>query len=297
MGALDGGWRLAGERFEKPHKPPRKPPKPPRPGPPGSAGLDRIRSSQSAIVKQLDATVFSSKTEPHRSLRRRCYRCDTVVEPRSRTSGFVKMQPARVAASAPEYRKGAFAIIPAAWRATFEQWMENIRDWWKSRHTHPASCGGAPDSGVHLHQVQAPVGRTRGPEGCPKNCRRWVEQVRRAGHLVFSSWRAVREVLGCGPRETRQDLERSIRGHTLVTGPEICSSGGRADADVGCCYHSWITAAIWHRVSARHGSATRSTARVEVVAGQRGSIARSSSCSAHVRALELIAGSRSAQTS
>src|SRR5437773_3387525 len=80
----------------------------------------------------LKAQGLLEKVEPHQHAVRHCYRCDTVVEPRLSDQWFVKMRPlAELVLKA--YRDKKFRIVPERWHATFEHWMENIRDWNISR--------------------------------------------------------------------------------------------------------------------------------------------------------------------
>src|SRR6267143_5049329 len=99
--------------------------------PPALRGLDRFEA-RNKIVEMLRDQGLLEKIEPHRHALRRCYRCDTIVEPRLSDQWCVKMQPLAEPVLA-EYRRGAFRMIPERWRATFENWMEHIRDWNISR--------------------------------------------------------------------------------------------------------------------------------------------------------------------
>ena len=173
-------------------------------------GLDRF-DARKKIVKMLGDLLV--KTEPHRHSVRRCYRCDTVVEPRLSDQWFVKMKPLAEPVLA-EYRKGSFAIIPERWKATFEHWMENIRDWNISRqlwwgHRIPVfTCTKCK------HQWADRVD----PKQCPK-CGGPVEQDPDVLDTWFSSWLWPFATFGW-PKNT-PDLERFYPGHTLVTAPEI----------------------------------------------------------------------------
>src|SRR5438552_10565999 len=99
--------------------------------PPDLVGIDRFEARKK-IVKQLEREGLLVKTEQHHHSVRRCYRCDTVVEPRLSDQWFVKMKPLaeRVMQG---YAAGEFHIVPERWNATFENWMNNIRDWNISR--------------------------------------------------------------------------------------------------------------------------------------------------------------------
>ncbi len=181
--------------------------------PPELVGVDRFKARKK-ILERLEATALLVKTEPHRHSVRRCYRCDTVVEPRLSDQWFVKMKPLAEPVLA-EYRKGSFVIIPERWRATFEHWMENIRDWNISRqlwwgHRIPVfTCTKCK------HQWADRVD----PKQCPQCGAGPVEQDPDVLDTWFSSWLWPFATFGW-PQDT-PDLERFYPGHTLVTAPEI----------------------------------------------------------------------------
>ena len=178
-------------------------------------GLDRFEARK-LIVKLLEAQGLLVKVEPHPHSVRRCYRCDTVVEPRLSDQWFVKMKPLAEPVLA-AYRRGEFRIVPERWRATFENWMENIRDWNISRqlwwgHRIPVftctKCG---------YQWASRADPTECPEcdggGGP------IEQDPDVLDTWFSSWLWPFATFGW-PQRTN-DLARFYPGHTLVTAPEI----------------------------------------------------------------------------
>src|SRR5881397_4003576 len=175
-------------------------------------GLDRF-AAREKIVQMLKSAGLLEKVEPHPYSPRRCYRCDTVVEPRLSDQWFVKMgalaEPVLAA-----YRTGQFKIVPERWRATFENWMEGIRDWNISRqlwwgHRIPVfTCTQC----THQWADRAD------PPRCPK-CGGPVEQDPDVLDTWFSSWLWPFATLGWPERTP--DLARFYPGHTLVTAPEI----------------------------------------------------------------------------
>src|SRR5437667_6924079 len=177
--------------------------------PKGLKGMDRFEARKT-IVKMLDRLLV--KVEQHQHSVRRCYRCDTVVEPRLSDQWFVKMKPLaeRVMQG---YAKHEFTIVPDRWRATFENWMNNIRDWNISRqlwwgHRIPVfTC-------ANKHQWAD----REDPEQCP-TCGAGVAQDPDVLDTWFSSWLWPLAPFGW-PDET-PDLKRFYPGHTLVTGPDI----------------------------------------------------------------------------
>ncbi len=200
--------RLGGSKESQTAQPPNRPT---ARIPPDLIGLDRFEARKK-IVKQLEREGLLVKTEPHHHSVRRCYRCDTVVEPRLSDQWFVKMKPLaeRVMLG---YAAGEFHIVPERWNATFENWMNNIRDWNISRqlwwgHRIPVfTCANG-----HVWADR------EDPEKCP-TCGAGVEQDPDVLDTWFSSWLWPFATFGW-PEET-PDLKRFYPGHTLVTGPDI----------------------------------------------------------------------------
>jgi valyl-tRNA synthetase len=94
-------------------------------------GLDRFEARK-RMAKMLEASGQLVKAEPHRLGLRKCYRCDTIVEPRLSEQWFVRMQPlAEPALRA--VRDRTIRILPERWEAVYVNWLENIRDWNISR--------------------------------------------------------------------------------------------------------------------------------------------------------------------
>src|SRR5437899_4490703 len=176
------------------------------------AGLDRFEARE-RIVDMLKERGLLEKIEPHRHALRRCYRCDTIVEPRLSDQWFVKMQPLAEPVLA-DYRRSAFRLIPERWRATFEHWMEHIRDWNISRqlwwgHRIPVfTCTKCKHQWADRND----------PTTCPK-CGGPVEQDPDVLDTWFSSW--LWPFATFGWPERTPDLARFYPGHTLVTAPEL----------------------------------------------------------------------------
>ena len=176
-------------------------------------GVDRFEARKK-IIKMLEKDGLLEKIEPHPHSVRRCYRCDTIVEPRLSDQWFVKMKPLAEPVLA-EYRRGAFQIVPERWHATFEHWMENIRDWNISRqlwwgHRIPVfTCKKCE------HQWAA----REDPKKCPRCGGAAIEQDPDVLDTWFSSW--LWPFAPFGWPEDTPDLQRFYPGHTLVTAPEI----------------------------------------------------------------------------
>ncbi|HEX6942950.1 MAG TPA: valine--tRNA ligase [Gemmatimonadaceae bacterium] len=175
-------------------------------------GLDRMEAREK-IVELLREGGFLVKVDNHRHSIRRCYRCDTVVEPRLSEQWFVKMKPlAEPALKA--VRDGTIRILPERWEAVYINWLEGIRDWNISRqlwwgHRIPVwycdGCGRVSASRENL-------------ERCPA-CSGPVRQDEDVLDTWFSSGLWPLSTLGW-PDET-EDLRAFYPTDTLITAPEI----------------------------------------------------------------------------
>ncbi len=97
----------------------------------GFKGLDRFECRR-AIVEALKMEGFLVKIEAHPHSVGHCYRCKTVVEPNLSLQWFVSTKPLAEKALA-AVKKGNTRIIPEMWTKTYDDWLENIRDWCISR--------------------------------------------------------------------------------------------------------------------------------------------------------------------
>jgi len=177
-------------------------------------GLDRFEARK-RIVEDLEAGGYLVGVEDHAHSVGRCYRCDTIVEPRLSLQWFVRMAPlAEPALDA--YKRGDLRFHPARYGKTYENWMENIRDWCISRqlwwgHRIPVWYCRAPDCG------QVIVSRAD-PDECP-GCGGEIEQDEDVLDTWFSSWLWPFSTLGW-PEED-PDVGAFYPTDALVTAPEI----------------------------------------------------------------------------
>jgi valyl-tRNA synthetase len=178
-------------------------------------GLDRFEARQ-RVVEAMEARGLLERVEDHVHAVPRCYRCDTVVEPRLSEQWFVRMGPLAEPALRAS-RDGTLRFTPDHWRGVYENWLENIRDWCISRqlwwgHRIP----------VWYCQDQA-CGETivarEDPSACPSCGGAALVQDPDVLDTWFSSWLWPFSTLGW-PEETA-DLEAFYPTHTLSTAPEI----------------------------------------------------------------------------
>ena len=175
-------------------------------------GMDRF-AARDAVVQLLEAAGRLGKVEQHPHSIRRCYRCETVVEPRLSEQWFVKMKPlAEPALRA--VREREVRILPERWEAVYINWLEGIRDWNISRqlwwgHRVPVwycdACGKVTASRDDV-------------ERCP-SCSGPVRQDEDVLDTWFSSGLWPFSTLGW-PDDTA-DLKAFYPTDLLVTAPEI----------------------------------------------------------------------------
>ncbi len=95
------------------------------------AGLDRY-DARTRIVESLRAKGLLVKEEPYRKAVSVSERTGDEIEPLLSLQWFVKMKPLAEPALA-AYRDGRLRFVPERYGRTYEQWLENIRDWNISR--------------------------------------------------------------------------------------------------------------------------------------------------------------------
>jgi len=96
------------------------------------AGM-KITDARPKIVEKLAAKGLLVKTdEAYKHIVKRCYKCNTMIEPQVKDQWFVKMAPlARMALEAVNRKEVKF--IPDYYETVFRYWMENALDWNVSR--------------------------------------------------------------------------------------------------------------------------------------------------------------------
>ena len=175
-------------------------------------GLDRF-VARKRVVAEFESLGLLEKLDKHRNAVGRCYRCDTVVEPKLSDQWFVKMAPL-AAPALQAYRDGRLTFIPEHQGDHYATWMENIRDWCISRqlwwgHRIPVwycdPCGAT----IVARDDQSACAKCGGP----------LRQDDDVLDTWFSSWLVPFSSLGW-PEKT-PDLAAFYPGTTLVTAPEI----------------------------------------------------------------------------
>ncbi len=96
------------------------------------AGMDRYDARKALHRRDLRELGLLIEEKPYRHAVAVSHRTDETIEPLLSLQWFVKMQPlAQPALQA--YREGRVRFVPERYGRTYEQWLENIRDWNISR--------------------------------------------------------------------------------------------------------------------------------------------------------------------
>jgi valyl-tRNA synthetase len=177
------------------------------------AGLDRYEARKK-IVADLETLGLLDRIADHALTVATCDRCKTEIEPRASTQWFVKMKPLAAPALA-AVESGEIAIIPEFHKATYFEWMRNIRDWCISRqlwwgHRIPA---------WHCRQCGETVVARETPTRCPRGHEGELEQDSDVLDTWFSSALWPFSTMGW-PEET-EDLQRYYPTSLLLTGHDI----------------------------------------------------------------------------
>ncbi len=183
------------------------------------------------LLSDLEEQGLLEKVEDHLHGVGRCYRCDTVVEPRLSLQWFVKMKPLTKPAIE-AVKKKRITFTPARWTKVYLNWMENIQDWCISRqiwwgHRLPVyycqTCTeGSREQGAGSRKKGGAgnviVSKTR-PEKCPRCGSTNLKQDEDVLDTWFSSWLWPFSTLGW-PKKTK-DFAYFYPTDALVTAPEI----------------------------------------------------------------------------
>ena len=95
------------------------------------AGLS-MQEARVAVVNALKEQGFLEKSEPHTLRVGVSYRSKAVIEPYLSKQWFVRMSHFKDKLLS-AVREGRVKLIPPHWQATYEHWIENLRDWCISR--------------------------------------------------------------------------------------------------------------------------------------------------------------------
>lgn len=95
------------------------------------AGLT-MEEAREAVLKELKHLGLIEKIEPHHLRVGISYRSKAVIQPFLSKQWFVKMSAFKEKLLS-AVREGRVRLIPPHWQATYEHWIENLRDWCISR--------------------------------------------------------------------------------------------------------------------------------------------------------------------
>ncbi|MGB9614141.1 MAG: class I tRNA ligase family protein, partial [Fervidobacterium sp.] len=167
-----------------------------------------------AVIEELEAQGYLVKLEKIKHSVGRCYRCDTVVEPRLLDQWFVSMKPlAKRAIESVENDEVKF--VPERWKKVYLNWMYEIRDWCISRQLwwgHRIPVWQCQDCGHYNVSEEE-------PQKCEKCGSTNLKQDEDVLDTWFSS--ALWPFSTLGWPEKTADLERYYPTDVLVTGFDI----------------------------------------------------------------------------
>ena len=176
-------------------------------------GLDRYECRKQ-LVKELEATGYLVKIQPHSHNVGHCYRCGSTVEPIVSKQWFVKMESlARPAIDAVMDKKVSF--VPERFAKTYYNWMENVKDWCISRQLwwgHRIPVWYCEDCGK---EICAKID----PKTCPSCGSEHLKQDEDVLDTWFSS--ALWPFSTMGYPDDTSDLEYFYPTDVLVTGYDI----------------------------------------------------------------------------
>lgn len=170
--------------------------------------------ARKAVVDELEIQGFLLKIEKLRHSVGRCYRCDTIVEPRLMDQWFVSMKPlAKRAIEAVE--NGEVKFVPERWKKVYLNWMYEIRDWCISRQLwwgHRIPVWQCQDCGHYNVSEEEPI-----------KCEKCSSVNLRQDEDVLDTWfsSALWPFSTLGWPNKTSDLEKFYPTDVLVTGFDI----------------------------------------------------------------------------
>lgn len=177
-------------------------------------GLDRFEARK-RVVDELHRKGQLEKTEPYLLPARKCYRCNSMIEPYLSEQWFVRMQELAKPAIEAVHR-GELRFHPDYWTKTYLHWMENIRDWCISRQLwwgHRIPVWYADDGTMFVSEARPK------PEECAGYDPASLVQDEDVLDTWFSSWLWPFSTFGW-PNQT-DELKKFYPTDVLVTGSEI----------------------------------------------------------------------------
>lgn len=169
-----------------------------------------IKEARPKIVEKLKEKGLLTKVdETYKNIVKKCYKCNTVIEPQIKDQWFVKMEPlAKLALNAIDKKEIRF--IPDNYERIFRFWMENTIDWnisrqivwgipipawqkngeWKASIERPEGDGWIKDTDTFdtwFSSGQWPLMMTDYPEGLDYE-RYYPTDVMETGHDLIFKW-------------------------------------------------------------------------------------------------------------
>lgn len=188
------------------------------------AGQDRFAVRKS-IAKELSAMGAMEKEEAYATSVGTSERTGAVIEPRLSRQWFLRMEnlaPAALRA----VEQAEVRLVPDKFRATYNHWMENIRDWCISRqlwwgHRIPAYYYGNDDAFVIAHSMDEALEKARAASGNSSLQATDLRQDEDVLDTWFSSWIWPLSVFNGVMEPDNADINYYYPTNVLVSGPDI----------------------------------------------------------------------------
>ena len=184
--------------------------------PPAYLGLDRFEA-RGVVARDLAATGALVKEEPYATKVPVSSRSGEVIEPLLSLQWFCRME-ALAKPALDAYRSGQLTFVPERFGRSYEQWLENIRDWNVSRQLwwgHQLPVWYTPDDDAVVAETEAEARRIATERFGPVELRRDPDTL----DTWFSSGLWPFSILGW-PAQT-PELEHWYPNSVMITGREI----------------------------------------------------------------------------
>ncbi len=188
------------------------------------AGQDRF-AVRKAIAKELSEMGAMEKEEAYATSVGTSERTGAVIEPRLSRQWFLKMETLAPAALR-AVEDAEVKLFPDKFRATYNHWMENIRDWCISRqlwwgHRIPAYYYGNDGDYVIAHNMDEALEKARAASGNANLQATDLHQDEDVLDTWFSSWIWPLSVFNGVMEPDNEEINYYYPTNVLVSGPDI----------------------------------------------------------------------------
>jgi len=170
--------------------------------------------ARKAVVVEMDRLGLLVKIDDHTVAVGRCYRTNDIIEPYLSNQWFIKMKGMAERALKPVH-EGKIKFYPQRWVATYDHWLNNIRDWCISRQLkwgHRIPVWHCTDCAGQTCEIST-------PDACSKCGSKNIEQDPDVMDTWASSWLWPFSVFNWP--DNKKELDYYYPTQSLVTGADI----------------------------------------------------------------------------